>query len=94
MSDPNKLICGMSQDTAERYVTIRQEIDSMIERIHKAGYWLSDFDKVKPDGLCHTLSMVGVMIMHSTAVIHDYLENEFASKKFVMETLQHKHGKL
>jgi hypothetical protein len=90
MSEPRKLICGMTQTTARRYIVIRKEIDIMIERTHKAGHWLSEFDKAQPDGLCHTLSMMGVLIMHSMAVIHDYLENEFASKETVMDQLQPK----
>ena len=88
MSEPNKLICGMTKPTARRYVVVRQEIDIMIERINKAGHWLSEFDKVKPDGLCHTLSMMGVMLMHSISVIHYYLEDEFASLDAVRDGLK------
>lgn len=88
MSDRNKLICGMTPTTAERYLVIRQEIDIMIQRIHKAGHWLSEFDKAKPEGLSHTLSMMGVMIMHSTSAVHDYLENEFASLEKIVDALK------
>ncbi|MGD9368983.1 MAG: hypothetical protein PVH87_24980 [Desulfobacteraceae bacterium] len=88
MSDPNKMICGMTPTTAERYLVIRQEIDIMIQRIHKAGYWLSEFDKAQPEGLRHTLSMMGVMIVHSISTIHDYLENEFASLDTVRQALK------
>lgn len=88
MSEPK--ICGMTQTTARRYLMIRKQIDIMIERVNKAGYWLSEFDKVKPDGLSHTLSMMGVMIMHSMAVIHNCLENEFASIETVTDRLQSK----
>jgi len=88
MSDRNKLICGMIPSTAERYLVVRQEIDIMIQRIHKAGLWLSEFDKAQPEGLSHTLSMMGVMIMHSTSAVHDYLENEFASLDTVRQALK------
>jgi hypothetical protein len=88
MSDPNTLICGMSLTTARRYLIVRQEIDIMMQRIHKAGYWLSEFDKAQPEGLSYTLSMMGVMIVHSISTIHDYLENEFASLDTVRETLK------
>jgi hypothetical protein len=87
MSEPDKLICGMSQPTARRYIVIRKEIDIMIERIHKAGYWLSEFDKAEPARMVHTLSMMGVMIVHSISMIHDYLENEFASLQVVRDAL-------
>ena len=87
MSKPDKLICGMTEPTARRYIIIRKEMDIMIERIHKAGHWLSEFDKVRSEGLCQTLSMMGVVVMHAIAVIHDYLENEFASKDAVRDGL-------
>ena len=87
MSEPDKLICGMTEPTARRYIVIRKEIDIMIERINKAGYWLSEFDKAQPEGLSHTLAMMGVMIMHSISTIHDYLENEFASLDTVRDEL-------
>ena len=90
MNDPNKLICGMTEHTARRYLVIREQIDIMIERTHKAGHWLSEFDKAQPEGLSHTLSMMGVMIMHSMSMIHDYLENEFASVETVTDQLQSK----
>ena len=88
MSEPNKLICGMTTSTARRYIVVRQEIDMLIEQVNKAGHWLSEFKKVKPDGLCHTLSMMGVLIMNNMAKIHDYLENEFASVDTVREALK------
>ena len=88
MSKPDKLICGMTPSTARRYLVIRQEIDIMIQRIHKAGYWLSEFDKAPSEGLRHTLSMMGVMIVHSISTIHDYLEIEFASLDAVRQALK------
>lgn len=88
MSDRSKLICGMIPSTAERYLVVRQEIDIMIQRIHKAGLWLSEFDKAQPEGLRHTLSMMGVMIVHSISTIHDYLENELASLDTVRQALK------
>ena len=88
MSESDKPICGMTPTTARRYLVIRQEIDIMIQRIHKAGHWLSEFDKANPEGLSHTLSMMGVMIMHSTSAVHDYLENEFASLETVRQALK------
>jgi hypothetical protein len=88
MSKPDKLICGMTPATVRRYLVIRQEMDIMIERIHKAGHWLSEFDKAQPEGLCHTMTMMGVIIMHSISVIHDYLENEFVSLKKVKDALK------
>ena len=87
MSDPNKLICGMTQPTAQRYLVVRKELDMLISRVHKAGYWLSEFEKVKPDGLCHTLSMMGIMVMNSISMIHHYLEDEFASLAAVRDGL-------
>lgn len=88
MSESDKLICGMTTSTARRYLIVRQEIDIMIQRIHKAGHWLSEFDKAQPESLSHTLSMMGVMIMHSAATVHDYLENEFASLESVRQALK------
>jgi hypothetical protein len=88
MSERKKLICGMTTTTARRYLIARQEIDIMIKRIHKAGHWLSEFDKAQPEGLSHTLSMMGVMIMHSTSAVHDYLENEFASLETIVDALK------
>ena len=88
MSEPNKLICGMTQPTAQRYIVVRKELDLIISRVHKTGYWLSEFENVKPDGLCHTLSMMGVMIMHNMAQVHDYLENEFVSLDKVYDAVK------
>ena len=88
MSDQHKLICGMTEPTARRYIVVRKELDMIISRVHKAGYWLSEFETVKPDGLCKTLSLMGVSIMHSMAQIHDYLENEFVSLKRVYDAVK------
>jgi hypothetical protein len=88
MSDPNKLICGMTEPTARRYIVVRKEIDMLIHQVHKAAHWLSEFDKVKPDGLCHTLSTAGVLIMHNMASLHHYLENEFVSLTTVRDALK------
>lgn len=90
MSEQTRLVCGMSPSAAKRYLIVRKEIDIMIKRIHQAGHWLSEFDKAQPEGLCHTLSMMGVMIMHSISAVHDYLENEFASFEKVRESLKNK----
>lgn len=78
-NDPARMICGMTKPTAKRYIVVRKEIDMLINQVHKAGYWLSEFEKVKPEGLSHTLAMMGVLIMHNMSAVHDYLENEFAS---------------
>jgi hypothetical protein len=73
------LICGMTPATARRYVVVRTEIDLIIERISTVGIRLSELEKVRPDGLCKTLSRMGSSIMQGTAQIQDYLENEFVS---------------
>lgn len=86
MSDP-KLICGMSEPAARRYIVVRKEIDILINQVHKAGYWLSEFENAKPEGLSHTLAMMGVLIMHNMSAIHDYLENEFASLEKIEQDL-------
>ena len=87
MSKPDKLICGMSQPTARRYIAVRKELDILIKQVNKAGHWLSEFEKVKPDGLCHTLATMGVLIMHNMANIHHYLEDEFISLERVYDAL-------
>ena len=69
----------MTEPTARRYIAVRKELDILIKQVDKAGHWLSEFEKAKPDGLCHTLATTGVLIMHNMAQIHDYLENEFVS---------------
>ena len=73
------LVCGMTPSTAKRYVVVRKEIDLIIERINKAGLRLIEFEKVKPDGLCKTLSRMGISIMQGMAQIQEYLDNEFVS---------------
>ena len=88
MNEPDKLICGMTKSTAQRYIVVRKEIDIVIQKVHKAGHWLSEFDKVKPEGLCNTLSLMGVSIMHAMAQLQDYLENEFASLDTVRDALK------
>jgi hypothetical protein len=87
MSDQNKLICGMTAPTARRYIVVRKEIDILIKQVNKAGHWLSEFEKAKPDGLCHTLAMIGVLIMHNMAQIHHYLENEFVSLEKIYDAI-------
>ena len=79
MSDPNKLICGMTEPTARRYIVVRKELDMIIQKVHKAGYWLSEFETANPAGMSKTLSLMGLSIMQAMAQIHDYLENEFIS---------------
>jgi hypothetical protein len=92
MSDQYKLICGMTESTARRYIVVRKELDIIIKNVHKSGYWLSEFEHVKPDGLCKTLSLMGLSIMHAMAQIHDYLENEFVSLEKVYDAVDD-HGK-
>ncbi len=87
MKDPIKLIYGMTESTAQRYIVVRKELDIVIQRIHKAGYWLSEFDKADPAGMCNTLSLMGVSIMHNMALIHHYLEDEFVSLERVYDAL-------
>ena len=87
MSDQRKLICGMTESTARRYIVVRKEFDMIISRVHKSGYWLSEFENVKPDGLCKTLSLMGLSIMHAMAQIHDYLENEFISLERIYDAV-------
>lgn len=73
------LVCGMTPSTAKRYIVVRQEIDLIVERINKVGIRLSELEKVRPDGICKTLSRMGTSIMQGMAQIQDYLENEFVS---------------
>ena len=87
MSKPDKLICGMTASTAQRYIVVRKELDIVIKQVHKAGYWLSEFETVKPDGLCKTLSLMGVSIMNAMARIHDYLEDEFVSLEKIYDAI-------
>ena len=86
--DPARMICGMTESTARRYIVIRKELDMIIARLHKAGYWLSEFETVKPDGLCKTLTLMGLSVMHSMSQIHDYLENEFVSLEKLYEAVK------
>jgi hypothetical protein len=87
MSCQNKLICGMTAPTARRYIVVRQELDILIEQVQKAGHWLSEFEKIKPEGLCHTMAMMGVLIINNMTQIHNYLENEFVSVQKVNNAL-------
>lgn len=73
------LVCGMTPSTAKRYVIVRREIDSIIDRVNKAGHWLSEFEKVRPGDHRKILIDMGQSIMQRMAQIQDYLENEFAS---------------
>jgi len=88
MSDPNKLICGMTQPTAQRYIVVRKELDMIIQKVHKAGYWLSEFETANPQGMSKTLSLMGLSIMHAMAQIHDYLENEYVSLDKVYDAVK------
>ena len=76
---PARLICGMRPATAQRYIVVREQFDIIIKQIHKAGCWLSEFENVRPTGLCRTLTIIGRGLIHNAAQIHDYLENEFVS---------------
>jgi hypothetical protein len=87
MSDQYKLICGMTAATARRYIVVRKELDILINQVNKAGHWLSEFEKAKPDNLCHALAMMGVLIMHNMAQVHHYLENEFVSLQQISDAL-------
>lgn len=90
MSKPDKLICGMTEPTARRYIVVRKELDILINQVHKAGHWLSEFKTVKPEGLCHTLATMGVLIMHNMAQVHHYLENEFVSVQKISDALNNR----
>jgi hypothetical protein len=85
--DPVRMICGMTEPTARRYMVIRKELDMIIARVHKAAYWLSEFEKAKADGLCQTLTLMGLSIMHSMSQIYDYLESEFVSLESVSDAV-------
>jgi hypothetical protein len=87
MNDPQQLICGMTEPTAKRYIDVRKELDMIIVQLHKAGYWLSEFDKADPASMRKTLTLMGVSIMHAMAQIHDYLENEFVSLQRVCDAV-------
>jgi hypothetical protein len=73
------LICGMTPETARRYLVVRKEVDMIIEQVDTVGRWLGEFDKIKVDGLCKTLTRFGLLIVNATAQIQDYLDNEFVS---------------
>ena len=92
MSEPNKLICSMTQATAQRYIVVRKELDMIIQKVHKAGYWLSEFETANPAGMSKTLSLMGLSIMHAMAQIHDYLENDFVSLEKVYEAVKNHKG--
>ncbi len=77
--DPDRLICGMTQETAQCYIVVRQEISLIINRLYRAGSYLSEFEKIKPTTICRTLSLMGRLIMHEAMLISDYLEDEFVS---------------
>jgi hypothetical protein len=86
--DPARTVCGMTEPTARRYIVIRKELDMIIARVHKAGYWLSELDKADPAGMSKTLTLMGVSIMHAMAQIHDYLENEFVSLERIHDAVK------
>ena len=82
------VICGMSPQTAQNYILVRKELSPLIERIHKAGCYLAEFEKIRSTGLCQTLANIGRGLMHDAAAITDYLENEFASLQKVNEAVK------
>jgi hypothetical protein len=86
-NDP-AVICGMSPQIARNYVIVRKELCPLIERIHKAGCYLSKFEKIRPTGVCQTLGWIGRGLMHDASTITDYLENEYASEQTVHEALR------
>jgi hypothetical protein len=85
--NPDRLICGMTQETAQRYIVVRQEISLIINRLYRTGSYLSEFEKIKPTAICRTLSLMGRLIMHEAMLIGDYLENEFVSAQKVKQSL-------
>lgn len=87
--DPDRLVCGMTQKTARRYIVVRQQIDMLVNRLYRAGAYLTEFEKIKPIGICRTLSLTGRLIMHEAMLIRDYLENEFASLEKVCSAVNH-----
>ena len=84
---PDRMICGMTQETAESYIVVRQEISMIINRLCKAGVYLSKFEKIKSDGICRTLSLMGKSIIHDALLIGEYLENDFVSLEKVEAAL-------
>jgi hypothetical protein len=84
------MICGMSEQTAQRYITVRQELDILIDRIHKAGNHLSRLETVQPVTIARFLVSTGRSITHAMALVHDYLENEFASLEKVRKAVKHR----
>jgi hypothetical protein len=77
--DSVRMICGMTEQTAIRYMVTRKELDMIITRVHKVGYWLSEFDKVDLVDMHKTLSLMGLSIMNAMTKIHYCLENDFVS---------------
>ena len=77
--DSDRMICGMTEQTAIRYMNTRKEIDVIMARVHKAGYWLSEFEKVDLASMHETLSLMGLSIMNAMTKIHYCLENDFVS---------------
>jgi hypothetical protein len=88
--DTARLICGMSEQTAQRYITVRQELDILIDRIHNAGNYLSKLKTVQPAHIGKSLALTGRSITHAMALVHDYLENEFASLEKVRSAVNHR----
>lgn len=86
--NPDRLICGMTPKTAQRYIVVRQEISLIINRLYNAGSYLSEFEKIKPTAFCRTLSLMGRLVMYEAMLIGDYLEHEFASMHKVEEQLK------
>ena len=85
--DDPVVICGMTEAAAKRYIVVRQEVLVIIDRLHKAGYYLNQFDEIRPTGIGYTLALMGRSIMHDTVLIDYYLENEFASLEKVYEAV-------
>ena len=86
--NPDRLICGMTPKTARRYIVVRKEISLIINRLYRAGSYLSEFEKIKPVPVCRTLSMMGRLIMHEAMLIGDYLEHEFVPVQKVEDKLK------
>jgi hypothetical protein len=76
--DSARMIYGMTKQTAIRYMDTRKELDTIIARVHKAGYWLSEVDNIDLTGMHKTLSLMGLSIMNAMTKIHYCLENDFA----------------
>lgn len=89
MSEPKKLICGMTLSAAQSYMDVRQEVDLLLYRMHQAGHRLSVHDiTTNPDDPGIPLTQIGHGIMHYTCLIQSYLEHEFASLPTIIKAIQ------